>query len=1063
MAGETSEATSEAWPGDGAPEDSLDSSDGPGRAGVRISVFGTVTVSCGGVAISGRALGGRRARLALVALALAPAPLPADRLAEIIWPAEQPPTWPAALRGTIRALRAALATVGAGGDRVIVTTPSGYALAAGVDVDSREAAAALRAASALADQGRHEAAVQAAEPLTLLSAEQLLPGEDGNWLDPHRAQADAVALQALDIVARAASGLGDHALAVATGRRAVAANPLDERSHRALIRALQRGGDRAGVVLAYEACRRVLADQLGVDPAPETVELYLTAIGADQSVGSARLPQVASAFFGREAEVGDLAGALRSPGLVTVAGPGGVGKSRLALQVAVPAEFAGGKSWVSLAPVFQDELVTGAVAVALGLPVGTGDPAKLLADHFAPLGRALLVIDGCEAVVDGAASLVTGLLERCPTLSVLVTSRVPLAVEAELVIAIEPLPLPGSGAGGIAGVSRAVPPVAADLARSPQVRLLADRARVGGGQLTVDEATVPFVVELCRRCGGLPLALELAAAQLAAMSVADLLDQLPDLVAEGQDWLRGVALSSYALLDRDEATVFRRFGVLDGQVALPLARDVVADEAIPPVRIVRILRELTARGLLAVDRSGPRWRYHQDDDLHRLARDLLEESGEARSTMERLAAAVLAIVPGEPSAPPEPYLEPVGEVLPQVRSLLAAAIDGRLAAGAGLELGFRLHRYWAATNVAEGRFWLSRLLAGSPPGQTPAPPGLAHAAYALGYLSYWSGDTAAAVRELEMAVQMLSGQVDVYAARALIYLGGLADDSDRGSQALDFVRRSIEAAAQFGANLQVAAIMGMGCVLAERGDAAAVGFAVQAIELCRSAGSDEQLAATLPTAATVCWQVGDVETARGYVAEAMPMLADSRRIARVVLLTVAAGVALADGDMDAAVDLGTVADTEAADLGIEREIPLIRCVLTRALLARGDIAAAAAKALDALTAARSLTFTFPMATGLESAALVCLADPHQAAVARALFDAAATIRVRGDRPGPVTLSLAVAQARDAVGSEPIDLDRPGQEPAFDAEQLSQAVDLAIAALQRRLSPRLDETHPSRVR
>ena len=1042
MAGETAEA----MPGFRRGETTQPGAD----AGVRISVFGPVTVSCYGVAISGNAIGGRRARLALVALALSPAPLSADQLAAVIWPAQRPPTWQAALRGTIRALRVRLAAAG-GGERVIVTTPAGYELAPGVGVDSREAAATLRAASALAGQGRHEAAVQTAERLTSLSSEQLLPGEDAGWLDGYRAQADAVALQALELVSRSASALGDHHRAVAAGRRAVAANPLDERSHRALIGALRRGGDRAGVVLAYEACRQVLADQLGVDPAPETVDLYLKAIGTSDAVGSARLPQVASAFFGRDAEVAELAAALRKPGLVTVAGPGGVGKSRLALQVAAPAEFAGGKSWVSLAPVFQDELVASTVAVSLGMPVGLDDPATLLSGRFAPLGRALIVIDGCEAVVDGAASLVASLLERCPTLSVLVTSRVPLAVEAEFVIVIEPLPFPAARGAGML--------TPADLVRSHQVRLLADRVKAGGGRLTVDEVTVPFVVELCRRCGGLPLALELAAAQLAALSVADLLDQLPDLIAAGQDWLRGVAMNSYALLGADEATVFRRFGVLDGEVALPLVSDVVADEAIPPVRIVRILRELTARGLLTVDRSGPRWRYRQDDDLHRLARDLLGESGEARSTMERLAAAVLAIVPAEPSAPPEPYLEPVGEVLTQVRSLLAAAIDGRLDVGTGLEIGFRLHRYWAATNVGEGRFWLSRLLAAA---RSPASSDQAHATYALGYLSYWSGDTTAAVRELDLAVQMMSGQVDVYAARALIYLGGLADDMDRGDQALDFVRRSINAAAPFGASLRVAAIMGIGCVLAERADVAAARYAAEAMELCRLTGSSEQLAGTLPTAAMVCWQVGDIEQARGYVAEAMPLLADSRRIARVVLLSVAAGIALADDDIDAAVDLGTAADTEATDLGIEREIPLIRCVLARALLARGN-AAAAVKALGAIAAARSLTFTFPMATCLETAALVCLRWPGGTKVSRTLLDEAAAIRRRGRRPGPVTLSKAVAEARSVVGADPGGDVLPDSDQRLDAAELANVVELAVATLQRQPPARLADGHSSRVR
>ena len=290
------------------------------------------------------------------------------------------------------------------------------------------------------------------------------------------------------------------------------------------------------MVLAYEACRAVLADQLGVDPAPETVQVYLAAIGAGEAAGSARLPQPATAFFGRESEVAALAVAIGQPGLVTVAGPGGVGKSRLALQVALAvgldAFAGGGRSWVSLGSVSQDELVASTVAMELGLPVGTENPAMLVAGHFAPLGRALLVIDGCEAVVDGTASLVASLLGSCPMLSVLVTSRVALNVEAESVIEVEPLPVPSP---------MTWPPghLAAELASSTQVRLLADRVRAGGGQLVIDETTVPFVAELCRRCGGLPLALELAAAQLAAMSVPDLLDHLPELVAGGQDWLRG--------------------------------------------------------------------------------------------------------------------------------------------------------------------------------------------------------------------------------------------------------------------------------------------------------------------------------------------------------------------------------------------------------------------------------------------------------------------------------------------------------------------------------------------
>jgi non-specific serine/threonine protein kinase len=742
------------------------------------------------------------------------------------------------------------------------------------------------------------------------------------------------------------------------------------------------------------------------------------------------VPQPASAFFGREPEAAALAAAIRESGLVTVTGRGGVGKTRLVAHIAraaaTSATLGGGRLWISLAAVDRDELVAAEAAMALGLPVGTDDAAALIAGHLAPLGRAMLVLDGCEAVLDGTASLAVSLLAACPALTLVATSRVPLTVEAERIVGIAAFPPPGPGTWQ-------------DLAASDQVRLLADRVRAGGGELAVDEASAPFVAELCRRCGGLPLAIELAGAQLATMSVPDLLDHLPGLAADGADRVRAIAESSYALLDSDEATVFRRLAVLDGPVALPFLREVVAGAAIAPVRVVRILRELTARGLLAVDRSGPRWRYHQDEDLHRLARELLDAAGEAGEVTTRLADAVSAILPAEAKAPPGPYLDAISEVIAAVRTVLSAAARGVLDPARGLDIAFRLHRYWAATNVAEGRFWLSRLLASAPPGR-----GTAYATYALGYLGYWAGDTAAAVWDLHSAARQLSGQPDEYAARALIYLGGLADDMDRGTDALGYIRQAIGAAAPFGVDLQVGAAIGMGCVLAERASPEAARFAAEAIALCRRAGSPEQLTATLPTAAMVCWQVGELDAAREYVAEAMPLLAGSRRIAHVVLLSAAAAIALADGDLSAAVELGTRADADARDLGIDREIPLIRCVLAQAMLRGGNVTGAAMAAAEAIAAARSLAFEFPMALCLETAALVVHRGMMDSRPATGqLLAAAAVIRERGDRPGPVPLSAAIALARLTAAAE------PGTASGLEAaSEPAEAAGLAIDLLNR---------------
>jgi hypothetical protein len=530
---------------------------------------------------------------------------------------------------------------------------------------------------------------------------------------------------------------------------------------------------------------------------------------------------------------------------------------------------------------------------------------------------------------------------------------------------------------------------------------------------------MPLVTALLRRCGGLPLAIEIAAAQLAAMSLPDLLDHLAE-AAGGDDPLAAVARGSYLLLDDDEATVFRRLAVLDGPVTLPLVRAVVADETIPGVRVVRLLRELTVRGLLTVDRSGARWRYRQDDDLRRLAAELLTSRGEERPTYERLADTIRTLLPDDARAAPAGYQDEVTGALGPLRSLLGAAIDGRVDRGVALELAFRLHRYWAATSVSEGRFWLSRLLA-----VTAGSSWAGYATYGLGYLSYWAGDTEAAMRELGAAVDVLRGVDDSYVARALIYLGGLVDDVDRGAEAVGYVREAIELARPYDGDLQVGAAMGLACLLAERADPEGARYAEQAIRLCRSTASEAQLAATLPTAAMVCWQVGALAEARTYVEQARPLLTDSRRIARVILLSVSAGLALVEGDLGAAVEVGRTADDEASELGVDREVPLIRCVLARSLLAAGDRGGAVDRVLAALDAAEALTFSFPLAICLETAALLLLAGNAvvPAAVGQ-LLAAAAAIRERGDRPSPPTLRQEVEQARLAVlGSGP-DIEDP---------------------------------------
>ena len=575
---------------------------------MQVDLLGAVTVTGPGGSVTGHALGGRRARLVVAALALSGGPVSADRLADVLWPDERPTTWPVALRGVVRSLRTALAPARGDGDPLIETTPAGYALAAGTTVDALGATASIRSAQTLVDAGSYGAAIDLLEPIAGRRGNQLLPEEDSAWIAEHRAAVDAASLWATELLVVAAGRSSDGQRGVAAARAAVAAYPLEERAHRSLIAALDQAGDRAAAVRAYESCRSLLAEQLGVDPSPATVAVYLEALADQPTATRATVPSYGTTFVGRADEQAGLLSGLTAARLVSVTGAGGVGKSRLVAQLAqipsVRATYLGGRLWVSLGTVSEDALVAPAVALAVVPNAVGGDTVGALARHLAPLGPVLLVLDGVEAVIDGAASLVSALLAACPTLSIVVTSRVPLSIDDEHVVAVEGLPDEA--------------PVGGALEASDQVRLLRHRVRDAGGELTLGPDTMPLVVALLRRCGGLPLAIEIAAAQLAAMSLPDLLDHLAEAV-DGDDPLAAVARSSYLLLDDDEAAVFRRLAVLDGPVTLPMVRAVVADEGIPAVRVVRLLRELTVRGLLTVDRSGPRWRYRQDDDLRRLA------------------------------------------------------------------------------------------------------------------------------------------------------------------------------------------------------------------------------------------------------------------------------------------------------------------------------------------------------------------------------------------------------------------------------------------------------------
>ncbi|MGW6395697.1 BTAD domain-containing putative transcriptional regulator, partial [Streptomyces sp. NPDC055103] len=444
-------------------------------------------------------------------------PMSTRALIAQVWADDDPAAGPdrtAALQALVGRLRRAL------GHEAIVSAPGGgYRLAAGPDtVDlHRFERLAAEGSTALSEGDAVRAAALLDEALGLWRGPALadLPGRDADPLVVRLEQRHARARRdrfAADLALGRATDVLAPLAALAAG------NPLDEPVQALRIRALRAAGHPAEALAAYEEVRAGLADRLGADPGPELRALHAELLGAPapgRTAGRAgRLPARLTSFIGRDGELDALAAGWTDRRLVTLTGPGGVGKTRLALEAAET--FEGGPVHLAeLASVREESSVAAAVLSALGAretqlwngPAGAEEagPKGALAHlvEYCAGHRMLLVLDNCEHLVAAAAGLAETLLARCPGVTVLATSREPLGVPGEVLSPLGPLPV------GMA------------------LRLLGERgAAARPGFRVADDAGA--AEEVCRRLDGLPLAIELAAARLRVLSVRQIADRLDD-------------------------------------------------------------------------------------------------------------------------------------------------------------------------------------------------------------------------------------------------------------------------------------------------------------------------------------------------------------------------------------------------------------------------------------------------------------------------------------------------------------------------------------------------------
>jgi predicted ATPase/DNA-binding SARP family transcriptional activator len=592
-------------------------------------------------------VGGSRLRALLARLAVdAGRVVPVPVLVDALWGEDLPDGAANALQSLVSRLRRAL-----DGMSVVDSQPAGYRLALGAgDVDllrfEELAVSGRRALTA----GDHVAAAELLrDALDLWRGPAFVGAGEAPFAGPVVARLDELRLSAAEDRFEADLALGRPAAVVADAEALAAEHPLRERLHGLLIRALYGTGRQPEALATFERLRARLADEFGVDPTPELAAIHLAVLRQDPALTNEdghRLGNVRhqlTSFVGRTDELNRLGTLLDRSRLVTIVGPGGAGKTRLAEELAgrLVTDLPDGAWLVELAPVTDPANVALAALLALGvresplLDASFERPARdtttRLLDVLAAK-RALLVLDNCEHLVDAAARLADRLLAACPKLLVVATSREALGVPGEMLFPIPPLAWPEEAAA-----------TRVDLAEYPAVRLFADRAAAvrPGFELSGDNAAA--VVEICRRLDGMPLAIELAAARLRSLSASQIAERLNDrfrLLTAGSrtalpqhQTLRAVVAWSWELLDEPEQVLARRLAVFTGGVTIEAAEAVCAGGPLPADDVLDTVGALVDKSLLEVTEEPPgRARYRMLETVRAYCAERLAEAGEARMT-----------------------------------------------------------------------------------------------------------------------------------------------------------------------------------------------------------------------------------------------------------------------------------------------------------------------------------------------------------------------------------------------------------------------------------------------
>jgi predicted ATPase/DNA-binding SARP family transcriptional activator len=543
--------------------------------------------------------------------------------------------------------------------------------------------------------------------------------------------------------AEVVSERGEHNRVVDLTGAVIAADPFHEGAQRILMAALAASGRRYEALATFDKLREALAEEYAADPEPATRRLYrdlLTAgdpqPAAPPSDGSApsprsdvtRMPRRAAtstsdgpwleqtSFVGRRRELAEIIQTLGRTRLLTLTGPGGAGKTRLAYEAAgrLAAVHPDGVHVVELAWLSRPELVPQAVASVLDLPLPETGTAEVAIARQLAGRRLLLVLDNCEHLLDACARLTAGLLRGCPDVVVLATSREPLRVGGEVTWRTPSLALPDL---------RHLPSLG-ELAELESVRLFLERAKDAAPGFELDATTAPAVAEICVRLDGMPLALELAAARTSALAPAQIAARLDDalrVLGRGsraavtrQQTLHATLTWSHDLLEEDERVLFRRLAVFAGSMSLEAAEQICGGDGLD---VVDLLSRLVDKSLVQAEHAEGTARYRLLETIRQFADQRLREAGEREVQVRAHRDWYVAFAAAHDPELAVGVVNDTPQALDVEHDNLRAALSSGLADDPpeALRLAVSLWGFWLARgHFAEGSRWLEAALTAAP-------------------------------------------------------------------------------------------------------------------------------------------------------------------------------------------------------------------------------------------------------------------------------------------------------------------------------------------------------------